>query len=228
MFSGNIEFEPSQINGDSADLVSADPFSTNLRDAAPRDAVRKPSEVVPSLDLQISEHQRLTLVSLSDSPELFALVDANRAYLQKWLPWPSTTQTVDDTRHFIRLSLERAQTNEGFVAVIRYHDNIVGVISLYDFRWADRSSSIGYWLGQSHQGKGIMTQACHAFVTYSFNTLNLNRLSILCATQNHRSRAIPKRLGFQHEGTLREAQWIDTHYVDHEIYAMLRRDWPTQ
>jgi ribosomal-protein-serine acetyltransferase len=55
--------------------------------------------------------------------------------------------------------------------------------------------------------------------------LNLNRLVITCATQNQKSRAIPERLGFVHEGIARDAEWLYDHFVDHDIYAKLHCDW---
>ena len=70
-----------------------------------------------------------------------------------------------------------------------------------------------------------MTLACRYLVDYSFATLILNRVVIMCATHNKRSRAIPERLGFRHEGTACEAEWLYDHFVDHEMYALLRRHW---
>lgn len=202
MFSGQVPFSPNRL--------SEQPMSTPQLSA---------------FAVQISDRHHLRLLMLSDAAELFSLIDANRAHLKAWLSWLSTTQTVDDTRHFIRLATERAQKNQGFAAAIVYDAAIVGVIGLHDFRLSDRSSSIGYWLARSHQGKGLMTTSCRALIRHSFETLNLNRLTILCASENHRSRAIPKRLGLTYEGTLREAQWLYSRFVDHDVYALLKRDW---
>jgi ribosomal-protein-serine acetyltransferase len=50
-------------------------------------------------------------------------------------------------------------------------------------------------------------------------------MEIHCATGNTRSSAVPKRLGFTFEGTLREAQLLDGRYVDLDVYSMLRREY---
>jgi ribosomal-protein-serine acetyltransferase len=61
-------------------------------------------------------------------------------------------------------------------------------------------------------------------VRYGFHTLNLNRLEIAVATGNHKSRAIPERLGFRLEGILRSRENLYGTFVDHAMYAMLRSE----
>ena len=70
-----------------------------------------------------------------------------------------------------------------------------------------------------------MTQCCRALIEHAFTDLQLNRVVITCATGNHRSQAIPERLGFCREGTLRETEWLYDHYVDHFVYGLLRSEW---
>jgi hypothetical protein len=38
-------------------------------------------------------------------------------------------------------------------------------------------------------------------------------------------RAVPERLGFQLEGIIRDAEWLYDHFVDHAMYAILKKDW---
>ncbi len=73
-----------------------------------------------------------------------------------------------------------------------------------------------------------MTRACRALVDYAFAKLQLNRVEIRCATGNLRSQAIPERLGFTREGTLREGEWLYDHFVDLIVYSMLAREWPNE
>jgi ribosomal-protein-serine acetyltransferase len=70
-----------------------------------------------------------------------------------------------------------------------------------------------------------MTKSCIAYINYAFNELKLNRVEIRCAVENSKSRAIPEGLGFKNEGTIREAEWLYDHFVDHIVYGMLARDW---
>lgn len=95
----------------------------------------------------------------------------------------------------------------------------------YPIDWVNRNAMIGYWIAGDYQGKGIMTRACTALISYAFETLRLHRIDIRCATGNAKSCAIPRRLGFSYEGILREAKWLYDHFVDLNVYSMLDREW---
>ncbi|HEV2660378.1 MAG TPA: GNAT family protein, partial [Ktedonobacteraceae bacterium] len=95
----------------------------------------------------------------------------------------------------------------------------------------DRTKSqveIGYWLAAPFQGKGIMTKACRVMVDYAFTRLGVQKVVIRCALGNTRSCAIPQRLGFQHEGIVKQGEWLYDHFVDLNVFGMLASDWPPQ
>jgi ribosomal-protein-serine acetyltransferase len=84
---------------------------------------------------------------------------------------------------------------------IWYQNRLVGCIGYPHLDWANRKVEIGYWIDASMQGKGLGTRVCRALVTYAFDQYRLNKVEILCATGNTRSRAIPERPGFIQEGS---------------------------
>jgi ribosomal-protein-serine acetyltransferase len=69
-----------------------------------------------------------------------------------------------------------------------------------------------------------MTACCRTLVVHAFTAWKLNRITIECATENSRSRAIPERLGFTLDGVIRSIEWLHDHYADHAIYGLLHRD----
>jgi len=167
----------------------------------------------------------LKLLTQEDAEPLFALVDSCRAHLRQWLPWVDSTKTVEDSKAFISQGLQKFATGNGFEAGIFYQGQLAGVIGVHYIDWANRKASIGYWLGESFQGKGLMTKACKACIDDLFVEQGVNRVEIRCAVGNQRSRAIPERLGFVMEGTIRDAEWLYDHFVDHVVYGMLAREW---
>lgn len=88
----------------------------------------------------------------------------------------------------------------------------------------NRSTRIGYWLDEAHQGRGIVTAAVRLLADHALTVWQLNRVEIHAATENRRSRAIPDRLGFREEGTLRHAQLVDGRYLDSVVYSTLAAD----
>ena len=173
----------------------------------------------------IREGVCLRLLEEGHAEEVFAVVDRERAYLREWLPWVDSTAGVDDTRSFIKSALGQFAANEGFSAGIWQKGQIIGVIGTHKIDWLNHRVEIGYWIAAGAQGGGIVTAACRAVIDHAFKEWKLNRVEIHCATGNQKSCAIPKRLGFQLEGTKREAQFINGQYLDIDVYAMLSRDW---
>lgn len=167
---------------------------------------------------------RLRLLEEEDAPELHALIEANRAELRLWLPWAGT-QTLDDTLAFIRRTRQQPSANDGFQTAIVCDGAIAGVVGFVAVDWKNRSTSIGYWLGAEYQGKGRMTSAVRTLVDHAFAEWRLNRVEIRAAEPNRRSRAIPERLGFRQEGTLRAAELIEGRCLDSVVYSVLADEW---
>ncbi|WP_407310851.1 GNAT family N-acetyltransferase [Desulfosporosinus sp. SB140] len=173
----------------------------------------------------VENEVRLKLLDVSHAEPLYVLSELNRSYLRQWLPWVDGTKSAEDTKSFIQMTRNQFTANNGFQAGIWYQGKIAGVIGFHNINWAHRTTSIGYWLGESYQGKGLMTKSCKALIEYAFAEQNLNRVEIRCAEKNFKSRSIPERLGFAKEGIIREAEWLYDHYVDHVVYGLLAREW---
>ncbi len=175
-------------------------------------------------EFKVDQEISLRLLEARGDAALFALVDANRKYLRRWMAWLDGTKAVADIAEFTRTTRQQFADNGGFVAGIWFRGELCGVVGHNHVSWVNRAGTLGYWLSADLQGRGIMTRACRAIVDYSFDELNLNRVEIRCASENAPSRAIPQRLGFTHEGTIRNAEWLYDKFVDHEIYGILKND----
>jgi ribosomal-protein-serine acetyltransferase len=176
------------------------------------------------LRLPVSETCCLRLFEESDADELYTLIDANRAYLSRWMPW-AAAQSLQDTLGFIRITHRQLADNDGFQTAIVCDGTIIGVVGYHAVNWSHRSTSIGYWLGEQHQGKGTMTRAVRLLVDHALRTWDLNRVEVRVAPDNSRSRAIPERLGFREEGTLRQAERVGDRFLDSIVYGVLASDW---
>jgi ribosomal-protein-serine acetyltransferase len=86
-------------------------------------------------------------------------------------------------------------------------------------------TEIGYWIDGDAEGKGLAIEACRSIIAYAFSDLGLRRVQIRCANENHRSRAIPEKLGFREEGIIRQCERLRDRTVDLVIYGMLSEEW---
>jgi len=172
---------------------------------------------------RLDRRAELRMLEPRHADELFALTDRNRERLREWLPWVDGTKSADDTLKFIRDSLKRHAETGDVAAGIWSGAKLAGVIGLH-IRGEARAM-IGYWLGEEFEGKGLMTLACRAMVDHAFRDLGVERVEIFAEPRNRRSRAIPKRLGFQREGTLRHVAKLNDRFIDHVVYSLLRDEW---
>lgn len=173
----------------------------------------------------IDDKMMLKMLDLRDAERLFNLTVGSKETLREWLPFIDYTKSVEDTQSFIQSTMKQFADNNGFQAGIWYDGKIAGVIGFHQINWSNKSTSIGYWLGNDYVGLGLMTKSVKAFVDYALNELELNRVEIRAAVENRKSRAIPERLGFTEEGCIRQAEWLYDYYVNHIVYGMLKEDW---
>lgn len=164
-------------------------------------------------------------LNLRDAKALFTLVEANRDRLRRWLPWLDANRGVLDSRAYILGVRNLAKTGRAETFGLWWKDRLVGVASFVWIDAANGGAGIGYWLAREAEGHGLMTSAVSALIRHGFRTLHLNRIEIRAGVRNRRSRAIPERLGFRHEGTLRKAERLPDRYVDHAVYGMLAEEW---
>jgi ribosomal-protein-alanine N-acetyltransferase len=102
---------------------------------------------------------------------------------------------------------------------------LVGHCVLFSFHEECRRAEIGYALGKRHWGHGYMNEALHAFIDHAFDGLGLNRIEADIDPRNKASARSLARLGFTHEGTMRERWIVAGEVSDTGMYGLLRGDW---
>ena len=169
----------------------------------------------------------LRLATVEDAPFLYRLIDTHRAYLREWLPFIDFSQSMLDTKAYLRAVTDSKNTAEQ-VYVILYQKSIAGIIGFKEIDYVNRRAEVGYWLSGDLQGQGIMRRSCSALLQYAFGEMGLNRIQIKTGTGNHRSSNIPKKLGFTLEGVQRDGEYLNGRFHDLEVYSLLQREWLQQ
>lgn len=159
----------------------------------------------------------------SDADELHAAVAANRSHLLPRMPWAG--QDRGGTIEYLQGAAAQAAAGDGLQFAVVDGERIVGTAGFHHVDWRNAATSLGYWLAADAQGRGLITRAVVAMLDHAFGPWELHRVEIRAAPDNARSRAIPERLGFVQEGTLRGAEKHPERYGDLVVYGMLAADW---
>lgn len=175
--------------------------------------------------LNIDNNTTLKQLELSDSTDIFNLINSERDYLGKWLPFVALTKEITDTEQFIKSIIEAPDEKREYVFPIRRDNKFIGLIGFKDTDRSNAKTEIGYWLSEAYQKQGIITNAVKELCNFAFNTLKINRVVIKCAKENIPSINVANRLGFVYEGTERDGEILTGGiYTDLKIFSMLKKE----
>ncbi len=177
------------------------------------------------MELRVDSDFVLRQMEPADAVDIFRTIDSQRAYLGKFLPFVALTRGVADSEMYVDSVVNAPATRFDYVFTIRKGNTFVGLAGYKDTDRLNRKTEIGYWLSEPFQKQGIMTRSVARLCDYAFHELDLNRIQIKCAVENHASIAIPKRLGFTFEGIERQGELLTGGiYTDVAVYSKLRND----
>ncbi len=138
---------------------------------------------------------------LADAAGLHEAVAASFAELSRWMPWARGSYSIDDAQQFCAHAKGSFDAGVHFLIRLPEDGTIIGSAELTTIDEEVPSFEIGYWIQTSYSGFGYITEAAHALTSFAFEKLGSNRVQIRIDTKNHRSWAIPKRLGYELEAT---------------------------
>ena len=170
--------------------------------------------------------ERLVLrpLAAADAGALFA-VFSDPEVMRYWssAPWTSMEQADDyiasaaqgiEDESMLRLGIEIATTGQ-----------LIGQAALYSFNPQNRRCDVGYALGRANWGRGYVGEALEALISHGFSGLDLNRIEADIDPRNEASAVVVRRLGFRHEGLMRERWIVNGEICDTAFYGLLRSDW---
>ncbi|MBR5221501.1 MAG: GNAT family N-acetyltransferase [Clostridia bacterium] len=145
------------------------------------------------------ETNRLTLRPWheEDAEALYSLAcDPEVGPSAGWMPHMS----VEHSREIIRTMLSKPTV----WAVCGKDERPIGNVH-FDFdtplREHDGECELGYWLGKSFWGQGLMTEAAQVLLSYAFDVLDVPAVWSGYYDENIRSRRVQEKLGFVHHRT---------------------------
>lgn len=158
-------------------------------------------------------------VSIDDATPLADLLRVNREFLAPWDPVRDEEYfTVDGQRKLIRGALDSDSTEPH---VIEADGEIVGRVNLNNvIRGPFQSSSLGYWVSEHVNGRGVGTAAVGAMVRIAFGDLGLHRVEAGTLLHNTGSQRVLERNGFARFGMAPNYLMIAGSWQDHVLYQV--------
>lgn len=106
------------------------------------------------------------------------------------------------------------------------HEQLLGGITLSNIRRrAAQFVTLGYWMGQAHAGRGLMTEGVGLIVPFCFETLDLHRIHAAFLPLNTASRRVLEKNGFVEEGFAKSYLQINGRWEDHVLMGLHRERW---
>lgn len=164
------------------------------------------------------------LLAPDDAPVLAELLRANRGFLAPWQPLRTEAYFSDEgQREVVSKALEQHELRQSVPRVILDGtERVVGMITLQSIiRGAFQSCSVGYWVAEDVQGRGLATAALRETTQIAFHELRLHRIQAETLPHNVRSQRMLERLGFTRYGVAQAYLRIAGSWQDNVLYQLL-------
>jgi RimJ/RimL family protein N-acetyltransferase len=161
---------------------------------------------------------RLTPIRMADAPTLFDWINDRDLVL-----FNAPFHPTHEASHLEWVKgLGRRQDLVAFAIRTAPAKRLIGVCQLTAINPVSRSADLQIRIGEAaSRGKGLGSEAVRQLVAFGFKDLNLHRIALHVFATNTRAIKTYEKAGFRHEGTLRDAAFIDGRFVDVRVMAIL-------
>lgn len=153
-----------------------------------------------------------------------------------WLNDPEVTEglalyrplSMAEEENWFEKMLTRPQDERPFVIEASTQDGwqMIGNLALFEIKWRERSAELGIVIGEkAYWNKGFGGDAIRALLTHGFETLNLHRIFLRVYETNLRAIRAYEKIGFIHEGRMRQAEFFQGRYIDVLLMSVLQSEW---
>jgi len=103
--------------------------------------------------------------------------------------------------------------------------DFIGTTGLYSIHPIAHSAEFRILIGdKKYWGRGIGTECTKMIIDYGFDRLNLNMIWLGVNIENKAAIRVYEKVGFVHEGILRQVQYRNGRYYDVHRYSILREE----
>jgi ribosomal-protein-alanine N-acetyltransferase len=142
----------------------------------------------------------------------------------RFMLW-ETNRTIEDVRAFLAAEIAKYADggNYDYAFVLKSENKLIGTggAAVYDGYFA-RTAELGYILNKRYWGRGLAAEAMRPLCEFLFNERDIRRIQAKHFVENPASGKVMRKLGMEHEGTLRDYLWARGAFRTVEMYAMLQ------
>ncbi len=168
--------------------------------------------------------------SPADAPGLRTALDECDTHLRPFIPFmKDEPRSLEQTAQWLRGHRAAFDLDQMYRYAVfdRQEQNLLGENMLLS-RAGPGALEIGYWTHKDAIGRGYASEASCAMLRVAFEIEKVRRVEIICAPENAASAAIPAKLGFTHEATLRERAYdSDGEIRDLMVWSLFASDYPS-
>ena len=164
----------------------------------------------------------------SDAKMLETSVLESLEHLKPWMPWAHNEPVSIEARTKAVQSFRgKFDIGENYIYGIFNADEtrLIGGTGLHP-RIGDNELEIGYWIHKDFINKGFVTESTAALTKVAFEICHVHRVEIHCDPSNLASAAVPRKLGYVHEGTLRQKTPFLSGWSDSMVWGLLENEYP--
>ena len=108
----------------------------------------------------------------------------------------------------------------------RKEEKIAGSVNFTNVvRGPFQACNLGYGLDENEQGKGLMSEALKAAISFVFQEWRLHRIQANYLSHNRRSAKLLEKLGFEVEGLAKNYLLIAGKWRDHVLSSLTNPHW---
>jgi RimJ/RimL family protein N-acetyltransferase len=163
-----------------------------------------------------------------DAPLLQKSIQESLEHLRPWLPWVKTEpEELKIKIERLRMFRAKFDTSEEYIYGVfdPKETELIGGTGLHP-RVGENAFEIGYWVNVNHINRGFATEFSAALTKVAFEIENVVRVEIHCDPENNKSAAIPQKLGYIHEATLRgRNENIDGELRDSMVWSIFKEEY---
>jgi len=162
-----------------------------------------------------------------------AVEDASDFY--RWLGCPQVTkyslsafvypQSLTDIEQWLR-GINQGKSGVELAVCCAKTDKLLGYAGIVSISQLNRKGEYFILIGDvEYWGRGLGTEITRAITGYGFNTLGLHRIELSAFCENLAAIKAYEKVGYQHEGVLRDAGFRDGRFLDQVQMSLLSTDW---